>query len=83
MRRSRSFASAFFSRNGRERGLCLSHKGRGEGRPAFGTGHIGFNFKQQGANDCKIVIASEAKQSIGQQERKLDCFVASLLAMTL
>ena len=30
----------------------------------------------------KIVIASEAKQSIEHQERKLDCFVASLLAMT-
>jgi hypothetical protein len=29
----------------------------------------------------KVVIASEAKQSIWKQE-KLDCFVASLLAMT-
>jgi hypothetical protein len=29
-----------------------------------------------------FVIASEAKQSISQQKRKLDCFVASLLAMT-
>jgi hypothetical protein len=28
------------------------------------------------------VIASEAKQSMRLQERKLDCFVASLLAMT-
>jgi hypothetical protein len=28
------------------------------------------------------VIASEAKQSIAQQKRKLDCFVATLLAMT-
>jgi hypothetical protein len=36
MRRSRSFASAFFSKNGREGGLSLSHKGRGEA-PAFGT----------------------------------------------
>jgi len=30
----------------------------------------------------EAVIASEAKQSIGQQALKLDCFVASLLAMT-
>jgi hypothetical protein len=29
-----------------------------------------------------IVIASEAKQSTAAQERKMDCFVASLLAMT-
>jgi hypothetical protein len=29
-----------------------------------------------------FVIASEAKQSIAPQARKLDCFVASLLAMT-
>ena len=28
------------------------------------------------------VIASEAKQSIGAMERKMDCFVAVLLAMT-
>jgi hypothetical protein len=28
-----------------------------------------------------IVIASEAKQSIGREER-MDCFVATLLAMT-
>src|SRR6476661_1656163 len=30
----------------------------------------------------RTVIASEAKQSIGQQE-SVDCFVASLLAMTM
>jgi hypothetical protein len=29
------------------------------------------------------VIASEAKQSTLQQSRKLDCFVATLLAMTM
>jgi hypothetical protein len=28
------------------------------------------------------VIASEAKQSIEQQQERMDCFVASLLAMT-
>jgi hypothetical protein len=28
------------------------------------------------------VIASEAKQSIALQDRRVDCFVASLLAMT-
>jgi hypothetical protein len=30
---------------------------------------------------CSVVIASEAKQSIEQQERKLDCFAS--LAMTI
>jgi hypothetical protein len=30
-----------------------------------------------------IVIASEAKQSIAQHKERMDCFVASLLAMTL
>src|SRR5258708_35385633 len=30
----------------------------------------------------ETVIASEAKQSIAQQNGKVDCFVASLLAMT-
>jgi uncharacterized metal-binding protein len=29
-----------------------------------------------------IVIASEAKQSISPLEERMDCFVASLLAMT-
>jgi hypothetical protein len=29
-----------------------------------------------------VVIASKAKQSMEQQERKLDGFVASLIAMT-
>jgi hypothetical protein len=29
-----------------------------------------------------VVIASEAKQSISQREGRMDCFVASLLAMT-
>jgi len=29
-----------------------------------------------------FVIASEAKQSISPRHEKLDCFVASLLAMT-
>jgi hypothetical protein len=31
----------------------------------------------------EIVIASEAKQSILQHKERMDCFVASLLAMTL
>jgi hypothetical protein len=30
----------------------------------------------------ELVIASEAKQSIAQQKERVDCFVASLLAMT-
>src|ERR1700722_13247840 len=30
----------------------------------------------------QAVIASEAKQSIEQQQERVDCFVASLLAMT-
>jgi hypothetical protein len=30
----------------------------------------------------KVVIASEAKQSIGQCKERMDCFVVSLLAMT-
>src|SRR5580692_2888868 len=33
--------------------------------------------------DIGLVIASEAKQSIARQAAKLDCFVASLLAMTM
>jgi hypothetical protein len=31
----------------------------------------------------KVVIASEAKQSISPSKERMDCFVASLLAMTL
>jgi hypothetical protein len=31
---------------------------------------------------AKIVIASEAKQSISPRKERMDCFVASLLAMT-
>jgi hypothetical protein len=30
----------------------------------------------------RFVIASEAKQSIAQRNERMDCFVASLLAMT-
>jgi hypothetical protein len=44
------------------------------------------NLGQIAPRECGLlpinVIASEAKQSIELQERKLDCFVASLLAMT-
>jgi hypothetical protein len=32
--------------------------------------------------DGKTVIASEAKQSISPRKASMDCFVASLLAMT-
>jgi hypothetical protein len=39
--------------------------------------------RRENAKVCSVVIASAAKQSIVQQERKLDCFVAALLAMTL
>ena len=39
-------------------------------------------FKQPRQFSCSFVIASEAKQSIGVANRKLNCFVASLLAMT-
>src|ERR1700684_1888021 len=35
-----------------------------------------------GAKSLSVVIASEAKQSSFAQRKKLDCFVASLLAMT-
>jgi hypothetical protein len=56
----------------------LSRKGKGEGRPAFGIADIGFNF--QTANDCKIVIASAAKQSILSFCCRMDCFAS--LAMT-
>src|SRR5437016_14503130 len=38
-----------------------------------------FNF--QTAN-CRTVIASEAKQSMLPRNRRVDCFVAALLAMT-
>jgi len=42
-----------------------------------------YRFKQQRGRDIEAVIASEAKQSmIGEATRRLDCFVASLLAMT-
>jgi hypothetical protein len=34
------------------------------------------------AETIDLVIASEAKQSISLREERLDCFVASLLAMT-
>jgi hypothetical protein len=34
------------------------------------------------ANPCLSVIASAAKQSISLRKERLDCFVASLLAMT-
>jgi microcompartment protein CcmK/EutM len=33
-------------------------------------------------NMLRIVIASEAKQSMSRQKERVDCFVASLLAMT-
>ena len=33
-------------------------------------------------SDIQAVIASEAKQSISPQQERMDCFVASLLAMT-
>jgi hypothetical protein len=34
------------------------------------------------SNVCVIVIASEAKQSMLPRKGRMDCFVASLLAMT-
>jgi hypothetical protein len=33
-------------------------------------------------NAAEAVIASEAKQSMAPRNRKLDCFIASLFAMT-
>jgi hypothetical protein len=36
----------------------------------------------QFSNSVRAVIASEAKQSIATSKEKMDCFVASLLAMT-
>jgi hypothetical protein len=39
-----------------------------------------FDFKQP--RDKETVIASAAKQSISPREERMDCFVASLLAMT-
>jgi hypothetical protein len=41
-----------------------------------------FNFQIAKPLNVKIVIASEAKQFIGNKEARMDCFVASLLAMT-
>jgi hypothetical protein len=38
--------------------------------------------RPEAASDGKIVIASEAKQSISPRNEKMDCFVAALLAMT-
>ena len=55
------------------------------------SGTDGFDRLQAGAvrgagvrNDQRTtVIASEAKQSIGPRKERMDCFVASLLAMTV
>jgi hypothetical protein len=41
----------------------------------------GIKWWSTGASFC-LVFASEAKQSIAPQQRRLDCFVAALLAMT-
>jgi hypothetical protein len=38
--------------------------------------------KSQRRFNCRTVIASEAKQSISPRKETMDCFVASLLAMT-
>jgi hypothetical protein len=40
-------------------------------------------WRGEGANVCLDVIASEAKQSISLRKGRMDCFVASLLAMTV
>ena len=46
-----------------------------------GTTGIDSNVKQP-AKSLLLVIASEAKQSISPRKERMDCFVASLLAMT-
>jgi hypothetical protein len=52
-----------------------------EGRRFFAK--LGRDRRRENANSCSTVIASAAKQSsFGPASRKLDCFVASLLAMT-
>jgi hypothetical protein len=48
-------------------------------RSHFATDSI---FKEPKKICCRAVIASEAKQYMAPRNRKLDCFVASLLAMT-
>ena len=53
----------------------LSHKGRGNARSRVRR----FDFQTAKTPN---VIASEAKQSMARQNRRVDCFVASLLAMT-
>jgi hypothetical protein len=40
-------------------------------------------WRGEGAIVCLDVIASEAKQSISLRKGRMDCFVASLLAMTV
>src|SRR5450432_4179842 len=46
--------------------------------------HFGGQRRCSGpqALPCGLVIASEAKQSIAPQKERMDCFVATLLAMT-
>jgi hypothetical protein len=43
---------------------------------------LGFSFQIAKDNSVVAVIASEAKQSIKPRKERVDCFVASLLAMT-
>src|SRR6202011_6073514 len=67
----------------RMRGVQYAAASRFHHRRLWNTGSPGL---KPGDDDCgcgafETVIASEAKQSIEQQER-MDCFVASLLAMT-
>jgi hypothetical protein len=39
-------------------------------------------LRERGGVSANAVIASVAKQSIAQRNERMDCFVASLLAMT-
>jgi hypothetical protein len=47
-----------------------------------GRRNYGFEFQTAKIFCRKAVIASEAKQSMRQHQERMDCFVASLLAMT-
>src|SRR5450756_2302049 len=63
----------------RNRDMTFS-PGRADRIHAFVT-NGGFEVRTVIASEARTVIASEAKQS--RSKRRLDCFVASLLAMTV
>jgi hypothetical protein len=62
-----------------EAGLVLQRRGRAR---RFALNFAGFGIHATSRKAVTVVIASEAQQSSSEQAA-LDCFVASLLAMTV